>query len=72
MAAAPIRCFECAKVLGDKWETYWVMTGVYFNKELKMIWDGKKRKMSDEHALDELHISRPCCRSVMKTWIQYN
>ena len=72
MSAAPIRCFECRKVVGDKWETYWKLTGVYFDQELKIHWNEKKRQVSDDIALDKLDIRRQCCRSTMKTWIPYN
>lgn len=71
MSTAPIRCFECGKVLGNKWEHFWLLTGVVFEGD-KMKWDEKKRQMSDEHAMDELKIKKPCCRCVMKTWIEYD
>jgi len=70
MEFAPIRCFECGKVLGCKWEQFWLLTGVFFEDE-KMKFDEKSRQMSDEHALDKLKIVKPCCRCVMKTWISY-
>ncbi len=48
----PIRCFSCGKVLADKWEK--------FQEEIKK---GKK----PAEVLDELGITRYCCRTVMIT-----
>ena len=43
----PVRCFSCGKVVGHKWETY--------EKNIK---DG----MSAKQALDELSLTKYCCR----------
>lgn len=68
----PIRCFECGKVLGNKWETFWELTGmVYLWEENKMTWDPEKREMSDDHACDHLGILRNCCRNMMKSHVEY-
>lgn len=45
-----IRCVTCGKVLADKWVRY-----------KNALSEGKKIK----HALDELGLSRPCCRMRM-------
>lgn len=48
----PIRCISCGKVLADKWEK--------FQQEVKK---GKH----PSKVLDELGITRYCCRSLMIT-----
>lgn len=67
----PVRCFECKKPM-YYWETFWALTNVTSYDKLTMIIDENKRKMSDEHALDKLRISKGCCRNVYKNWIDYN
>lgn len=57
----PIRCMECGKVVGNKWKLFWELTGFI----------SKKRQMTDDNALDEMKIKRPCCRSLIKTWLSY-
>jgi len=50
----PIRCFSCGKVVGHLWEEY------------------KKRINSGEHSekvLDELGLTRYCCRTLFLTHI---
>jgi DNA-directed RNA polymerase subunit N (RpoN/RPB10) len=70
MSMPPIRCFECGRVLGNKWEVFWNLTGMVI-KDGKMTWDPSKRKMSDDNACDELGLLRVCCRDKMKTYIEY-
>lgn len=70
MSSPPIRCFECGKVLGNKWENFWKLTGMRVKKG-KMTWDPKKREMSDDNACDELGLLRVCCRNMMKSFIEY-
>jgi len=70
MSSPPIRCFECGKVLGNKWEKFWDLTGMVV-KNCKMTWNPKKRKMSDDHACDELGLLRVCCRNMMKSFVEY-
>lgn len=65
MSSPPIRCMECGKVVGNKWELFWELTGV------KPKDKNAKRQMSDDNALDEMKIHRPCCRSLIKTWLSY-
>lgn len=50
----PIRCMSCGKVVADKWEAY--------KKELA---SGK----SPKKALDELGLTRYCCRSLFLTHV---
>ena len=50
----PIRCFTCGKLLGDKFEE--------FDKQVKEGRDPKE-------VLDNLGLTRYCCRTVMLTSI---
>lgn len=68
----PIRCFECGKVLGNKWETFWELTGMVYDCEKQtMTWDEELRKESDDHACDKLGLLRSCCRNMMKSHVEY-
>ena len=46
----PVRCFTCGKVIGNKWNTY-----------LTQLAHGT----TEEQALDNLGLSRYCCRTMM-------
>ena len=70
MSCPPVRCFECGKVLGNKWEMFWDLTGMVY-KDGQMTWDEEKRVMGDDHACDELKIYRNCCRNMLKTHVEY-
>ncbi len=50
----PIRCMSCGKVVADKWEAY-----------KKEVASGK----SPKKALDELGLTRYCCRSLFLTHV---
>ncbi|VVB60283.1 DNA-directed RNA polymerase subunit N [uncultured archaeon] len=50
----PIRCMSCGKVVADKWETY-----------KKEVASGK----SPKKVLDELGLTRYCCRSLFLTHV---
>ena len=47
----PVRCFTCGKVLGNKWETYTTLC----------------LQTSRKEALDQLGLTRFCCRSILLT-----
>ena len=51
----PVRCFTCGKVLGNKWETYL---------------DELMKGHSECDVLDQLGVSRYCCRRVMLTHVE--
>jgi DNA-directed RNA polymerase subunit N (RpoN/RPB10) len=68
----PIRCMNCGNVLGDKW--------LYYQKRVKDIrkndkveplyMDGKSVPVTAEcTALDELGLTRYCCRKHMLTHV---
>ncbi|KAL1894096.1 DNA-directed RNA polymerase II subunit L [Ceratocystis pirilliformis] len=50
----PIRCFSCGKVTGDLWERY-----------LDLIHDG----VNDGDAMDQLNLTRYCCRRMIMTHV---
>ena len=49
----PIRCMSCGKPVGHLWETY----------------QRESKKRSPQKVLDELGLSRFCCRSLFLTHI---
>jgi DNA-directed RNA polymerase subunit N len=51
----PVRCFTCGKVIGDKWEEF---------KE-------RAQEGQEDHqdVLDELGITKYCCRTVFLTHV---
>ena len=51
----PVRCFTCGKVIGNKWETY-----------LNLV---NGAEMSEMKALDELGLTRYCCRRMLLTHV---
>ena len=52
----PIRCFSCGNVIADKWERFVQMTSV--------------EQESNESALDELKVTRYCCRRMFISHVQ--
>ncbi len=71
MTSFPIRCQECRGVIGNKWQIYWKLVGIEFDKRDNMVWTGKG-EMSEDNACDELRVFKPCCRNVLKSSVQYN
>ena len=51
----PVRCFTCGKVIGHLWEKY--------KKEIE---NGR----SPKEVLDELGVTRYCCRAVFLTHVE--
>ncbi|SVB41394.1 uncharacterized protein METZ01_LOCUS194248 [marine metagenome] len=49
----PVRCFTCGKVIGNLWNTY-----IELNKV-----------QSTEETLDQLHLTKMCCRRMMITHV---
>ena len=50
----PVRCFTCGKVIGNKWETY-----------LSLL----AQNNSEGDALDDLGLTRYCCRRMVLTHV---
>ena len=68
----PVRCMNCGKLLGDKWD--------YYQKKLREIkgagyaeptcFDGKKIPKTPEAELfKELNLTRYCCRKILLTHV---
>tara|TARA_B110001450_G_scaffold127246_1_gene119733 strand:- start:2264 stop:2494 length:231 start_codon:yes stop_codon:yes gene_type:complete len=60
----PVRCFTCGKVIGDKWLDYNNLR-VKYNKnkgEDTIIDLSNVKKTPEGKAMDELNITRICCR----------
>ncbi len=63
----PIRCFTCAKVIGDKYD-YYIEEMEKLKKEGKKNEDEDYKYFSDIHTkeiLDELGLVRYCCRRML-------
>jgi len=71
----PIRCFNCNKILADKWETYLQKIQEHSTKnELEkesqyIIIKENNPKTIEAKVLDELGIDKICCRSIMLSTI---
>ena len=61
----PIRCFTCGKVIGDAYEDY-IKRYQDYQKALK---NGEKPKETPKQILDDLGITRYCCRRMMLTHV---
>ena len=65
----PVRCITCGKVIGDKWYTYLdkVNEKKFMNKEVNddniiFIKNDNVNKTTEGNVLDELGMTRYCCR----------
>ena len=68
----PIRCFECGKLLANKWEYYQRRLkeekGEAFGKP--KYFDGKNSLETPEKKIyEELHFTRYCCRKTLLTTV---
>ncbi len=66
----PVRCFTCGKVLGNKWDAY--LRALEKENGQRSTVDGTDVKLPDNFdkaltgkVLDDLHITRMCCRRHM-------
>ena len=50
----PVRCFTCGKVIGNKWDAYLALL---------------QEDYTEREALDELSLSRYCCRRMLLTHV---
>ena len=73
----PVRCFTCGKILGSKYEAYKEQV---FGKKLKKNIDTSEasvidfnsedlQKTPEGEVLDNLGLTRYCCRKIMLTHI---
>jgi DNA-directed RNA polymerase I, II, and III subunit RPABC5 len=71
----PIRCVSCNNILAGKWKTYQEKIKAYRKAEGRPENDEIQyltvytRKTAEGKALDELGLTRECCRSRMLTHV---
>jgi len=61
----PVRCFTCGKIIGDVYEQYNVRKKIY-DETVKA---GEKPKETPKEILDDLGVSRYCCRRMILTHV---
>lgn len=70
----PVRCFQCGRVLGDQWKAFQekiqekrIEEPTVPFSQMKDVTEtlDKGQKTPEGAALDELGITRYCCRTVM-------
>ena len=54
----PVRCFTCNKVIGHKWKPYQDKVAEYRDS-------GKTEMVSRSQALDDIGLSKYCCRRML-------
>lgn len=72
MSTIPVRCFSCGKVLGDLMDEY---THRVQEETPDVINEENERKFDKNFKgkiLDDLKITRPCCRAQMLSTIENN
>lgn len=72
----PIRCFNCGKVLADKWELYLDELNKNINteslnkdKDFISLDENSNFETPEYKALNKLGIHKTCCRSIMLSTI---
>ena len=73
----PVRCFTCNKIIGDKWHAYVDLVAKYNNElgkqndllDVEYLKKKEKNITAECKALDELGLSRYCCRRHMLTHV---
>jgi DNA-directed RNA polymerase subunit N (RpoN/RPB10) len=71
----PVRCFTCGKVLADKYQYYLAQVGKeklsrgqQLNK-VEYLTSGSVHKTAEGKVMDDLGLSKPCCRRHMLTHV---
>lgn len=72
----PIRCFTCGKCIAHLWDDYNEKIQKSYNKDVKpnqpnlrIHTDTLDKKLAEEKALDEIGLTRYCCRRMMLSHI---
>lgn len=67
----PVRCFTCGKILANKYETYKKMVSETKKSGEETIIDVNNVKKTPEgKALDNLGLTRYCCRNVVLSHVE--
>lgn len=71
----PVKCFTCGKVLGNKWNYYVrevrkekLAKGIDLEKVIYLTEDNVEKTI-EGHVLDNLKLTRMCCRRHMLTHV---
>jgi|TARA_B110001450_G_scaffold255986_1_gene284990 DNA-directed RNA polymerase I, II, and III subunit RPABC5 len=71
----PVKCFTCGKVLGNKWNYYVrevrkekLARGIDLEKVIYLTEDNVEKTI-EGHVLDNLKLTRMCCRRHMLTHV---
>lgn len=71
----PVKCFTCGMVLADKYRYFQskvreakMKEGISIEKVVYLT-KNNMEKTSEGRTLDELHLTRPCCRRHMLTHV---
>ena len=72
----PVRCFTCGKCIAHLWDDYSAKVQEAYNKDVKpnktnrfVHTDKLDQKLAEEKALDEVGLTRYCCRRMMLSHI---
>ena len=68
----PIRCFTCGKLIADRWIEYQkeLQKTYITNPELYQSVNISTQKTNIiNHALNKIHLIRPCCRTMFITHV---
>jgi len=73
----PVRCFSCNNIVGDKWDAFIILTNLEKNNnsqdhndnelDIKYIDFNAPEKSVEGKVLDELGLSKYCCRRMLLT-----
>jgi DNA-directed RNA polymerase subunit N (RpoN/RPB10) len=65
----PIKCFTCGKVLADKYRYFMEKVSKKHSKDTEYFSETNTTKTIEGHVMDELHLTKPCCRRHMLTHV---
>jgi len=66
----PIKCFTCGKVLADKYRYFQEkVASKKKSKDTEYFSETNTTKTVEGHVMDELRLTKPCCRRHMLTHV---
>jgi DNA-directed RNA polymerase subunit N (RpoN/RPB10) len=65
----PVKCFTCGKVLADKYRWYQEKVSAKKNKDPEYFSETNTQKTIEGLVMDELKLTKPCCRRHMLTHV---